>query len=539
MVTGERDTIGQKGAALLHCQQDDPGRTGPANDTAMHALLANLKHELRTMLNAIIGFSEILMEHTGKSEGGAGPAADLADVNWTGKRILEVINDFLDPAQIGPTLTKPRLQKIWDLLHLRLKTDLSHLVSQGEKLLENARKAERQSLLDDLHLIYSSAKQLKEIVEHLASPSNNGGGANPGNQAAKPYNGEALPNAAEVIGSLEKLSPAQEAPCGLILVVDDNEADRVLLCNYLDLDGHTVMAVKDGRRAMDLLAVHEFDLVLLDIVMPKLNGYQVLGEMRNSVRLQKIPVIMISAFDEADSAVRCIEMGAEEYLIKPFDKNLLRARVKGCLQKKTERDRSSRELSADLDSKSSQLQETAEELGASRRKIELLEDDTARIQSAVRLEMEKIRRVSIFDILVIIGCGFLLGLVFNAANAGGVRLIPRSWSAEHPPSIALDIAKAKFDSKSALFVDARPSGYFQQGHIPGAVNLPNDLFDFIYMMKFAGVNPDIEIIVYGRDISRLNDEATASRLGARGHRNISIMTEGLSAWQKRGYQIEK
>jgi DNA-binding response OmpR family regulator/rhodanese-related sulfurtransferase len=538
MITGERDTIGQKGAALLYGQQGDPLRTGPENGTAMYAAMANLKHELRTMLNAIIGFSEILTEHMGKSEGGARPAADLADVNWTGKRILEVINDFLDPIKTGPTLSKPRLQKIWDLLHLRLKTDLSHLVSQGEKLLENARKTERQSLVDDLQVICSSAKQLKAVVERMASPSRDGEDASE-DPAAKPDNAEAVRKTAEVIGSLEKLSPSQEAPRGLILVVDDNEADRVLLCNYLDRDGHTVMAVKDGRRALDLLAAHEFDMVIVDVFMPSMNGYQVLGEMRNSGRIQKIPVIMISALDDTDGAVRCIEMGAEEYLIKPFDRNLLSARVKGCLQKKRERDRTARELSADLDNKSSQLQETAEELGESRRKIELLEDNTARIQSAVRQEIEKISRVSIFDILMILGCGLILGLVFNAANAGGVRLMPRSWSAEPPASIALDTAKAKLDSKSALFVDARPSGYFQQGHIPGAINLSNDLFDFIYMMKFSGTEPETEIIIYGRDISRHYDEETASRLGTRGHHNISIMTEDLPGWQKMGYPIEK
>jgi len=538
IVTGELDTIRQENAALLQGQHHGPMGTGPANGTAMRALLANLKHELRTMLNAIIGFSDILMEDMEKSEG-SGPAADLMNINRTGKRVLDVINEVLDPSKTGPSPSKPDLQKIWEILHDRVNTDLSDLADQGEKLLQNTRKTEQQSLLDDLHLIASSTKQLKGFVEHLASPSSNEAGTNSEDSIEQPGNAEAIRKTEEVISCLESGNSSQEAPRGLILVVDDDEANRVLLCSCLNRDGHTVMAAEDGHRAMDLLAAHEFDLVLLDVVMPEMNGYQVLGEMRSAERLQQIPVIMISAFDESDTAVRCIEIGADEYLIKPFDRNLLRARVKGCLQKKMERDKAARELSADLVSKSSQLQEAAEELGASRRKIELLEDNTARIQSAVRQEMHRMRRVSIFDILVILGCGFILGLVFNAANPAGVRLMPRTWSAELPASVSIDSAKAKLDSKSVLFVDARPSGYFQQGHIPGAVNLPNDLFDFIYMMKFAGTDPETEIIVYGRDISRLYDEETALRLGARGHHNISIMTDGLSAWQKRGYPNEK
>jgi len=88
-------------------------------------------------------------------------------------------------------------------------------------------------------------------------------------------------------------------------------------------------------------------------------------------------------------------------------------------------------------------------------------------------------------------------------------------------------------------VDARPAEYYRQGHIPGAVSLPTALFDFVYMMKFAGTDPEREIIVYGRDISRLHDEETASRLQARGHRNISIMPGSLAAWQKRGYPLEE
>ena len=87
-----------------------------------------------------------------------------------------------------------------------------------------------------------------------------------------------------------------------------------------------------------MIATGAFDLVLLDIMMPELNGYEVLQHLKHSETWRDLPVIMISALDEIDSAVRCIELGAEDYLRKPFNPVLLRARVQACLEKKRLRD---------------------------------------------------------------------------------------------------------------------------------------------------------------------------------------------------------
>jgi DNA-binding response OmpR family regulator/rhodanese-related sulfurtransferase len=536
MVTSEPEIIEGSGGISLQWQQD-PNRRGPEDGPARHALLANLRHELRNTLSAIIGFSEILLEDLEQAEG-PGPSADLQCVNQAGKQILTVIIEVLDPGKIEAKLSNPDFQRVLAVLQERLGMPLSTLISHGEALCECAQKAERQNLADDLHIIYGLAKQLKEIVEQLIFPASVASMI-PGNANRKPDKAKAIHEAAGIIQSMGSKSLPREAPQGCILVVDDDEANRGLLCSCLKRAGHTTVTAENGRQALDLLTARDFDLVLLDIVMPEMNGYQVLKQIRNTDRLHNVPVIMISAFTEVDSAVRCIEIGAEEYLSKPFDPNMLRARVKACLEKKMERDETVRELSTDLDEKASQLQATSERLGASRRKIELLEEKTSSIESAVQQEIEKIRRVSPFDILVIVVCGFVLGLVFNAANPSAVRLLPQSWSASSPPFIDLDSAKAKFDEKSVLFVDARPAEYYRQGHIPGAVSLPASLFDFVYMMKFAGTDPEREVIIYGRDISRLHDEETASRLQARGHRNISIMPDSLAAWRKRGYPLEE
>jgi DNA-binding response OmpR family regulator len=119
-----------------------------------------------------------------------------------------------------------------------------------------------------------------------------------------------------------------------VLVVDDDATNRDVLLRRLQREGYATEAAEGGRRALELVATRQFDLVLLDLMMPDVDGYQVLLRVKFDPALRDIPVIMISALDELESVVRCIEAGAEDYLPKPFDPVLLRARVGACLEKK-------------------------------------------------------------------------------------------------------------------------------------------------------------------------------------------------------------
>jgi class 3 adenylate cyclase len=123
-----------------------------------------------------------------------------------------------------------------------------------------------------------------------------------------------------------------------VLVVDDVEANRDLLCRRLQRQGYTVQVAEDGVKALELIRTEPFDLVLLDIMMPQMNGYQVLEELKADPNLRHIPAIMISAVDDIDSVVKCIKLGAEDYLPKPFNPVLLKARISACLEKKRLRD---------------------------------------------------------------------------------------------------------------------------------------------------------------------------------------------------------
>ena len=125
---------------------------------------------------------------------------------------------------------------------------------------------------------------------------------------------------------------------GRLLIVDDNKMNRLLLARGLEQQGHQVAFAENGKQALAMLRAQPFDLVLLDVLMPEMDGYQALSQIRVDRDLKNIPVIMVSALDEMDSVVKCIEMGAEDYLPKPINPVLLKARINASLEKKRLRD---------------------------------------------------------------------------------------------------------------------------------------------------------------------------------------------------------
>ena len=125
---------------------------------------------------------------------------------------------------------------------------------------------------------------------------------------------------------------------GHVLVVDDNRLNRLKLARGLEQQGYAVNTAENGREALEMLRSTSFELLLLDIMMPEMDGFQVLEEMKSDPGLRDIPVIVISALEEMDSVVKCIEMGAEDHMPKPFDPTLLNARIGASLEKKRLRD---------------------------------------------------------------------------------------------------------------------------------------------------------------------------------------------------------
>jgi len=155
-----------------------------------------------------------------------------------------------------------------------------------------------------------------------------------------------------------------------LLVVDDDPVNRSMLSRSLEAGGHEVTTVESGAEALELVASQDFDVVLLDVVMPGMDGYQVLERLKDDPELRHLPVVMVTAVDDVASAVRCIELGADDYLSKPVDPILLGARVRAGLTKKRlhdlerrhveEVDRLNRRLEARVEEQMAELVRTGE-----------------------------------------------------------------------------------------------------------------------------------------------------------------------------------
>ncbi|MEA2326107.1 MAG: two-component system, sensor histidine kinase and response regulator, partial [Thermoanaerobaculia bacterium] len=214
------------------------------------------------------------------------------------------------------------------LLH-DLRSPLNHIIGYSEMLTEEAEGQRREGFADDLEKIRAAGHRMLALIEDNFTSA-----------------GETMPTrVADVVDAeamhAEAMAPSAAETPGLLLVVDDDAANREVLSRRLERQGHDVRTVSSGRDAMCILGEAAFDLVLLDIMMPEMDGYEVLGQIKADERLQHIPVIMISALNELQSVVRCIEAGAEDYLTKPFNPTLLKARIGASLEKKRGRDRES------------------------------------------------------------------------------------------------------------------------------------------------------------------------------------------------------
>lgn len=280
----------------------------------------SLKHELRTPLNHIIGYCEMLMEDAQDAGRNAG-VADLERIHTAGRHLLAVINDLFDPDKAPAYRSDP------SLLDHEVRTPLNQIIGYAELLQEDLPPDASPSFVGDLGKIHTAAHRLLEqIVEHF--------GANPAEWKVPAAN-PATPAVAPARASAAMTS----AHVGRILVVDDDAGNREMLSRRLKRLGHTVAVAENGRRALETLAREPFDLMLLDLQMPEINGYEVLARVRGDEALRDLPIIVLSASDETSRVAHCIEMGAADYLAKPFEPVLLRARIDACLEKKKLRDR--------------------------------------------------------------------------------------------------------------------------------------------------------------------------------------------------------
>ncbi|MBC7924417.1 MAG: response regulator [Bryobacteraceae bacterium] len=291
--------------------------------------LSHLRHDLRTALNHVLGYSEMLSD-AAEDFLKPGLVATVGEIRSEAQNILRVVESRLSSAE--DTLPEKRLDK----LRSELREPLQHLIRLSAELVHLSDDA----TLPDALRIGSAASRLLTMVTL-------------GNT---PVSDVREPDERETGASI----PAP-VPNTRLLVVDDDEANRDILSRSLGRQGYRVETAESGEEALRCLRRGTYDLVLLDVMMPGMDGLGVLSEMQRDEKTVDLPVVMISAFDEMANVVACIQAGAIDYLFKPFNPVLLRARLAATLERKRLLD-TERARTRELESISQDLRRSNEDL---------------------------------------------------------------------------------------------------------------------------------------------------------------------------------
>jgi adenylate cyclase len=355
-----------------------PGAAGTA-DLAAGSSLRLSRHQMRTPVHHILDCAGLLLEEA-EDLGIDNFVPVLEELRAAGQAVLALVDQLADRPDPG--------QRAGDVAPLieRLIPLLDAIVERGTTLETRVRDLGRDEVLIDLLPIAAAARCLLALTDQRDALV-------VGTTEAPLPLPDTPPLATrtwalacqEVVGRAVAGYRAQQ---GSLLVVDDSEVNRDTLARRLERLGYVVLRAANGREALEILATTAVDVVLLDVIMPEMDGYEVLEWRRADERLRSIPFIMISALDEFASVVRCIEMGAEDYLSRPFDPVLLRARVGACLEKKRWHDQEAQYL-ATIEAQADELRLQAAELAAWNHTLE------ARVQEQVD-ELERTNRLRRF-----------------------------------------------------------------------------------------------------------------------------------------------
>lgn len=297
------------------------------------AWLANKRQELLAPVGALLELSEMLSRDAAERDHHEF-LRDQQQVHAAASYLLKVLHDVLDP--LNTTVAEEEQTR---RIGHDMRSRLTEITGLCEIWLEDAAEQLLEGFVEDLQAILALSRKLLDGLDGIFAFGKVLSDADIDLDSLAPEQAESL---RDLVASLPRPDADQRSrprETGSILVVDDNAINRDVLTRRLGRDGHRVALAEDGLQALAMAQAEEFDLILLDIILPGLNGFQVLEQLKADPALRHVPVIMISAFHELDGVVHCLEMGAEDYLPKPFNPVLLRARIDGCLEKKRLRDR--------------------------------------------------------------------------------------------------------------------------------------------------------------------------------------------------------
>ncbi len=295
-------------------------------DRIKRAAIGHVRHELKTPINGILGYSEMLLEDIEERDREA-MAPDLERIRTCGGQLLRLIDQTLDPAKIAQAVDID-LDGYSRQIRVNLRNPINAVIGYAELLIEHAEETDGEAYIDDLGRIRAAAFRLLELSQDLVEVAT----------AHSPSLGQgerltlASHLAEDILSRSRPSATRSEDGMGTLLVVDDNPDNRSLLSRQLARAGFMVETAEDGEIALERLSERDFDLVLLDVIMPKIDGLETLRRIKRDVSLAEIPVIMLSSLDDVESSLRCIELGADDFLHKPFHPTLLKARIGASLE---------------------------------------------------------------------------------------------------------------------------------------------------------------------------------------------------------------
>lgn len=268
-----------------------------------------IRHEIRTLLNHIVGYADILLEDAaGRRESEL--EAAFKDLREKALSLREPLLQFSAPPGEGAPAAESR-----EPLKRRIYGLLYDAIAQIQAAKRACQSEDLSLYIPDLQKILEASNRTAELFESAL---------------AHAFDAEEL-SEQTLVEIEESAGPSRLA--GSILVVDDDAFNREILTRHLERQGHAVHQASDGAEALNALDQGSYDLVLLDIMMPGMNGYQFLERIKAAPNQRDTHVIVISALEESSSVARCLRLGAEDYLPREFDPMVLRARIESCLER--------------------------------------------------------------------------------------------------------------------------------------------------------------------------------------------------------------
>ncbi len=314
----------------------EPGTDGE-EALRKRALAAYVAQGLGGPARDILGFLDLAVEQA-RELGLDDMLSDFESISQ-GAEMLNRLLDRLIEEELGEGSSHDRaLGGEWSAkLRHDLRTPLNAIIGYSEMIAEELAESPHDALKSDVAVIRAEAGVLLERIDAIVDYSLAEAGSLPAASESAAHTAEDVAHALAAMADGEGVQATRQV--GRILVVDDVASNRSLLSRRLTRDGHTVLLATSGAEALDCLAAVDMDVILLDVLMPDMNGIEVLAKLKANPDWARIPVIMISGLTEMDAVIRCIGAGADDYLSKPFNHVLLKARLKACLERKRWADR--------------------------------------------------------------------------------------------------------------------------------------------------------------------------------------------------------